>query len=83
MKPKTEFLFTADFQCVGCGSIIGVKHYLAAVKSLGVEVTCKHCKTTYLVTEEGAIPVASSAQIPQGEEPSPVGIPPSEDEPRL
>lgn len=54
MKVAKEFLFTADFKCQQCGSIIGVTIYLAVVKSNGVEVKCRHCKTLYLVTEEGA-----------------------------
>lgn len=54
MERKPEFLFTADFKCQECGSIIGIAVFLALVKSHGAEVTCRHCKTRYLVTEEGA-----------------------------
>lgn len=57
MRAKQEFLLDADFPCSGCGSVIGVKVYLAVVKSTGAEVTCKHCGARFLVTEEGAVPI--------------------------
>lgn len=65
---KNEFLMDADFQCIGCGSILGVRVSLPAVKATGVEVTCRHCQARYLVTESGAVPTDGhiSGGVPHG-----------------
>jgi hypothetical protein len=57
MPVGSEFVFTAEFRCFCCGSIIGIETFTAVVDGVGLEIRCKICRQGYTVTREGAIPI--------------------------
>lgn len=58
MPVGRKFVFTGEFRCFGCTSVIKVEALTAVVDGVGLEVHCGICKQGYTVTREGAIPIS-------------------------